>query len=166
MTPSTSTIEKHSAAADGSYHAPRAVVWIGCAVLLGIAAVAGWQSASHAFPTVRPAHQSEPASTAIPVDQSRFLGISVEPLNESIVAQYKLGKSNGVIVRALTPHTPWTDAGLRVGDVILVLGSHPIRSEAIFEDAIQSLRIGPREPIEIVRDGMRITLSLQFDPHR
>lgn len=68
------------------------------------------------------------------------------------------------MIREVIPNTPGTEAGLQVGDVILVVGNHPIATEIDFDSAVHSLKAGVRKPIEVVRDGYRMTLHLKVDP--
>lgn len=96
----------------------------------------------------------------------RQLGLVVQPLSTVVMDKHKLGNSQGVIVSEVIPNTPGTEAGLRVGDVILVLGNHPVTSVADLDQAVSVLKPGTRKPIEVVRDGFRMTLHLKFNGSR
>lgn len=80
--------------------------------------------------------------------------------------KHKLGNSQGVIISEVIPNTPGTEAGLRVGDVILVLGNHPVLSVTDLDQAVSVLKPGTRKPIEVVRDGFRMTLHLKLNGSR
>lgn len=91
------------------------------------------------------------------------LGLVVEPLTRELVEKHKLGSSQGVAVRQAIPNGSASESGLQVGDVILVLGNHPVTSVTDFNEAVRTLQPGTRKPIEVVRDGYRMTLQLKFN---
>lgn len=110
--------------------------------------------------------ESQPDLPSQPIVSVRQLGLVVHPLSGELVAKHKLGDEQGVIVGEVIPNTPGAEAGLQVGDVILVLGNRRVASDIDLEEATRTMNPGTRKPLEIVRDGFRMTLHLKVDSPR
>jgi len=91
------------------------------------------------------------------------IGVIVIPLSADEIGRLKLGNTQGVIVAEISPNTAGAEAGLRTGDVILVLGNCPIRSVGDWERAVRTMAKGTRKPVEVVREGYRLTLNVSID---
>ncbi|MEZ6058518.1 MAG: S1C family serine protease [Planctomycetaceae bacterium] len=92
----------------------------------------------------------------------QILGVVLEPVTADQIARYRLGEAAGVQVTRVIPNTPGTQAGLQVGDVVVALGPQRISSPDDLAAALHGLTPGSRKPLEIVRDGWRITASLNI----
>jgi len=66
-------------------------------------------------------------------------GISVQELTEQHRRMYR-AQGSGVIVVEVDPISPAADAGLSVGDVILEINRHPIRSLLEYQKLIADFR--------------------------
>lgn len=98
----------------------------------------------------------------LPESSVQKLGIRVQPVSTDVVKRFNLGPGTGALITKVIPNTPGTEAGLQVGDVVVALGEHRVTSPSDVQVAIRSLPEGLRKPIEIVRDGWRMTMHLRI----
>lgn len=96
-----------------------------------------------------------------PDQPTQALGFQVSIPTSEIRRANNIGNDSGAVVTALLADTPGMRSGLQVGDVILVLGNHRITGPDDVQTATRSLPKGVRRPVEIVRDGWRMTLYLE-----
>ena len=89
-----------------------------------------------------------------------YLGVGLQPLDENIAASLGLPKDQGEIVRSVQPNDPAAKAGVQQGDVIVRVGSMPVTPDQTVSYLIANTQVGSRVPIEIVRDGRRMTLTV------
>jgi serine protease Do len=90
-----------------------------------------------------------------------YLGVGLQPLDESIAESLNLPKERGELVRTVVPGEPAARAGLRQGDVILRVGGRDVTPEETVSYLIANSSVGSRVPLEIIRDGRRQTLTVQ-----
>jgi serine protease Do len=90
-----------------------------------------------------------------------YLGVGLQPLDESIAESLNLPKERGELVRTVVPGEPAARAGLRQGDVILKVGGRDVTPEETVSYLIANSSVGARVPLEIIRDGRRQTLTVQ-----
>jgi serine protease DegS len=90
-----------------------------------------------------------------------YLGVQgIREVTPFVAAQYGLGVENGVLIGGIAPNGPAARAGLRAGDVIVRLGSHPTLSEAAFGDALARLRPGQRVRVTVARQNGERTVTV------
>ncbi len=91
-----------------------------------------------------------------------WLGISGANLNQALARRYDIPVDSGVLVVEIDPRGPAYEAGLRVGDVLVELGSQQVRE---MKDVISSLsKLHVREYVDVgfVRLGSRRTTSIRL----
>ena len=88
------------------------------------------------------------------------VGALVEPLTSQMAAH--LGVENGLIVKQVTHKSDAAAAGLKAFDVILKVGSEPIKNLAGWDRALRANQ-GKQVQITILRDKKQQTLTLQVD---
>jgi len=66
------------------------------------------------------------------------LGIACEPLDELLRAHLPLPKDVGLVVRAVMNDSPAAKAGLRVNDLLLAVGDHPLKSFPQLVEAVHN----------------------------
>lgn len=165
-TPARTTFDS-SSAADRPIAVSLRIIWIAGSLLILSIAYFSWRYFIHPVAGRNVSYpQSSESNRADAGLDAQSLGITVEPLNADLVTRNKLGRDQGVLVSDVQPNSPGTDADLRTGDVILVFGNRVISSRSDFEEAAKSMRSGTRKPIEVVRDGIRMTLTLKIDRPR
>jgi S1-C subfamily serine protease len=86
------------------------------------------------------------------------LGVTVEGLNDSGIGGAKVTKVN--------PGGPADRAGVKENDVVLKVGDRTVNNLNELTVAVRQLTIGQDAPIDVLRDGKRITLTVKPDPRK
>jgi serine protease Do len=111
-----------------------------------------------------------PAEAAKPVIESLrrgqlpqrgYLGVGLQPLDESIAASLGLPKDRGELVRSVVPGQAAAKAGLQQGDVIVKVNGRDVTPDETVSYLVAYTAVGSRVPLEIIRDGRRQTLQVQ-----
>ena len=92
--------------------------------------------------------------------QRGYLGVGLQPLDESLAPSLGLPKDNGEIVRSVVAGGPAARAGLQQGDVILRVSGKPVTPDETVSYIIANTPVGSRVPIDIIRGGRRQTLTV------
>jgi S1-C subfamily serine protease len=107
---------------------------------------------------------------AIPVNEMKFvvetlirdgkiahatLGLTAEPLNDSGLGGAKVTKVNA--------GGPADKAGVKEGDVVVKLGDRKVNSLDELTVAVRQLKIGQDAPMDVLRDGKPVTLTVKPD---
>ncbi|MDT5280489.1 MAG: hypothetical protein QOJ20_1684 [Mycobacterium sp.] len=86
------------------------------------------------------------------------LGLTAEPLNDS--------GSGGARVTKVNPGGPADRAGMKEKDVVVKVGDRTVNSLDELTVAVRQLKIGQDAPIDVLRDGKPITLTVKPDPRK
>jgi S1-C subfamily serine protease len=86
------------------------------------------------------------------------LGLTAEPLNDS--------GSGGARVTRVNPGGPADRAGIKENDVVVKVGDRTVNSLDEVTVAVRQLKVGQDAPIDVLRDGRRITLTVKPDPRK
>ncbi|MCM2265634.1 MAG: Do family serine endopeptidase [Desulfuromonadales bacterium] len=89
-----------------------------------------------------------------------WLGVTMQPLDPALAESFGLDKVTGALVTKVLPDTPAERAGVRRGDVLLTFAGKTVRGVRELQLLVASAPIGKAVPVEIVRDGRRLTLSV------
>jgi serine protease Do len=109
-----------------------------------------------------------PAELAAPVIDSLrrgqrplrgYLGVGLQPLEESVAGALGLPKDRGELVRSVVPGGAAAKAGLQQGDVILRVGGRDVTPEETVSFLIANSTVGTRVPLDVIRDGRRIRVD-------
>jgi serine protease Do len=87
-----------------------------------------------------------------------YLGISAQALTPAIATALGLKTPDGALITALEPHSP-ADGALRVGDVLLGIGSTPVSFAGLPKLAAR-LPPGSRVDMTVMRDGTQRSISM------
>ena len=90
--------------------------------------------------------------------QRGYLGVGLQPLDESLAPSLGLPKDSGEIVRSVVPGGPGARGGLQQGDVIVKVNGQQVTVEQTVSYLIANTKVGSRVPLEIIRGGRRATL--------
>ena len=95
-------------------------------------------------------------------DLSRpYLGVSmIDASVEAYARQYGINPTDGVLVGAVEPGSPASNAGLREGDVVKKMGDTTISNVASLRYELYKYKSGDVVSITYVRSGMTYTTSL------
>ena len=110
-----------------------------------------------------------PISNAIPVlDDLRlgraaaFLGVSTQTITPALARQQSLPASEGALVTRVNSASAASDAGLRVGDVIVRIDGKPVNEASDVQALVRSRRPGDSLEVVVLRDGEERTLSAKL----
>jgi serine protease Do len=93
--------------------------------------------------------------------QRGYLGVGLQPLDESIAASLNLPKDRGELVRSVVPGQAAAKAGLQQGDVIVRVNGRDVTPDETVSYLIAYTAVGSRVPLDIIRDGRRQTVQVQ-----
>jgi serine protease Do len=92
--------------------------------------------------------------------QRGYLGVGLQPLDEDIAASLGLPKDQGELVRSVVPGQAAAKAGIQQGDVILRVNGTPVTPDQTASFLIANTTVGGRVPVDIIRDGRRMTIPV------
>lgn len=88
------------------------------------------------------------------------IGGQTQELSRALVRRLRLDVESGVLVVAVSSGGPADAAGLEVGDVVLKLDGYPAPSVDAIHKLLTRERIGRRVPLDVLRNGALIKLTL------
>lgn len=88
-----------------------------------------------------------------------YLGVSVQPINEDMADSLGVAHNRGEFVQSVLPGQGAAAAGLQAGDVVLRVAGREVTREQSLSYIVANTAPGTRIPIEIVRNGRRMTLT-------
>ncbi|MEO6359105.1 MAG: Do family serine endopeptidase [Sphingomicrobium sp.] len=91
--------------------------------------------------------------------QRGYLGVGLQPLEESLASALGLPKDRGELVRSVQPSDPGARAGIQQGDVIVRVNGQEVSPDQTASYLIANTTVGSRIPIDIIRDGRPVRLT-------
>jgi serine protease Do len=91
------------------------------------------------------------------------IGVKLIDLNPELADRIKAGRTQGAVVSEIIPHSPATEAGLKVGDVIVKFAGTDIRDSQQLRGLIASQKVGTGVKLELVRRGKSIELEIGIE---
>jgi len=91
-----------------------------------------------------------------------YLGVGIQPVNAGIAAGLGLPKDHGEIVSQVTADGPAAKAGVKQGDVVVRVANQDVTFDNTLSLIVANTPIGSRVPLEVIRDGKRLTLTAQI----
>lgn len=88
-------------------------------------------------------------------DGEPWLGLRAEEASSALRAQLGLGEDEGLVVMDVVEDGPADKADLRVNDILLKLGEHPLGTRADLRDALNDHQVGQTVTIEYLRRGAK-----------
>ncbi len=89
-----------------------------------------------------------------------FLGISHQEVTPRLAAYYSLDVNHGVLLLQVSPATPASQAGLKVGDVIVAISGDPIDPENPLLNVLMRHQVGETVTLKINRFGRELALEV------
>jgi len=110
---------------------------------------------------------------AIPVNEVKFVaqtlirdGKIAHPMLGLIAQSVNDTGSGGAKVTKVNPGSPAERAGVKENDVVVKVGDRTVNDIDEFTVAVRQLMIGQDAPIDVLRDGRRITLTIKPDARK
>lgn len=92
-----------------------------------------------------------------------WLGVSIDDISPELATQLGLRSPKGAVVTVVRANSPASDAGLEPNDVILAFNKREITSVRDLTRAVADTPIGTTVPMDILRDGRRMTVQVRVD---
>ncbi|MEO6092110.1 MAG: Do family serine endopeptidase [Novosphingobium sp.] len=108
-----------------------------------------------------------PAETAAPIVQKLirgeaiergYLGVQIQQISEDLADSLGLAHHRGEFVQSVQPGQPAAAAGLKSGDVVVKVDGKDVTPEQSLSYIVANTPPGRRIPIELIRNGRRMTL--------
>ena len=93
-----------------------------------------------------------------------WLGARLQPVTNDLAQSIGLDRPRGAIVAELWPRGPADEAGLRRGDVVIAVDGVDINNEAGARFRFATRTIGETADLTVLRDGERLTLTVEAEP--
>ncbi|WP_184015946.1 Do family serine endopeptidase [Sphingobium boeckii] len=91
--------------------------------------------------------------------QRGYLGVRLQPIDEGLAAALGLPKNSGELIASVEPGDAADKAGIKEGDVVTKVNGVSINPDDTLSLTVANLAPGTRTPIEILRNGQRMTLN-------
>ncbi len=89
-----------------------------------------------------------------------FVGISFQPIDESLARALDLPQARGIIVTEIVEDSPASEAGIRSEDVIIKFNGRNIQSPSDFRRRVAEMMPGTEVTLTLVRDGEEVEIKL------
>ncbi len=110
-----------------------------------------------------------PSNTARPVFESlvkygrvdrAWLGVGIQDVDAGLARELGLPVSAGVLLNQVMRGSPAEQSGLRTGDVVVKVRGERVKTAARLGRLISSAGIGSQVPVELYREGRKLTLDV------
>jgi serine protease Do len=91
--------------------------------------------------------------------QRAYLGIVIQPVTQQLAEQFGVKVREGVLVTEVPNNTPAGKAGIKAGDIIVEFAGKQVNNPQELQAAVEESKIGASQPLVVIRDGKRLTLS-------
>lgn len=88
-----------------------------------------------------------------------FLGVGLGPVDDDMATALGLPKKRGEIVQSIQDGSAAAKAGLKPGDIIVRINGKDVTPEQGVSYVVGNLEPGARVPIEVLREGQRVSLT-------
>jgi VCBS repeat-containing protein len=96
----------------------------------------------------------------IPKEPAPYVGVSVLNIPQSYVKDLQLTNTDGAFVKDVPMGGPAFKAGIKTYDVILGVNGTAIKTSEELITKIQSLKVGDKVTLNIIRDGKKMDVSV------
>jgi len=88
-----------------------------------------------------------------------YLGVNLQPMNDDLADSLGLERNRGEIAQIVVDDSPAERAGLRAGDIIVGVNGQEVTSDQTVSFLVANIDPGETVPIEVLRDGSRMTIN-------
>ncbi len=110
-----------------------------------------------------PAEVAEPIVRQLIAGQTiarGYLGVERAPLTEDLANSLGIGRERGEFINRVVPDGAADRAGIRPGDVVLRINNQDVTVDNNLSYIVANIAPGTRVPVELIRDGRRMTLNV------
>lgn len=97
------------------------------------------------------------------IDRNFYTGIAVQNLDNNIADYYGLETTRGVIVTKILRGSPADNAGIKPGDIIIMVDEYKINNEKTLLGVLQEYRTGQTATMHILREDEELSLSMTLE---
>jgi serine protease Do len=88
-----------------------------------------------------------------------YLGVQIQPVDDSIAESLRLPKNRGEIVARIEPGQPAARAGVQQGDVIVRVNGQEVTPDNTLSYIVANQPVGSRVTLDVIRNGKPMTLT-------
>ncbi len=88
-----------------------------------------------------------------------YLGVRIQPLGDDLADSLGVAHNKGEFVQAVEPGKGAANAGIQPGDVVLKVAGKEVSPQQSLSFIVANTAPGSRIPIELMRDGKRMTVT-------
>ena len=88
-----------------------------------------------------------------------YLGVQIQPVTEDLADSLGIAHNRGEFIQSVQPGLPAALAGLQSGDVVLKVDGRDVTPEQTLSYIVANTVPGKRIPIDLIRDGKRMTVT-------
>lgn len=88
-----------------------------------------------------------------------YLGVQIQPMDDSIAQSLKLPKDRGEIVARVEPGQPAARAGVQQGDVIVKVNGREVTPDNTLSYMVAGLPVGSQVKLDVIRNSKPVTLT-------
>jgi serine protease Do len=90
-----------------------------------------------------------------------WLGVQIQDITQDVAEYYHLADREGVLVFQVLPDGPAVKAGMKDGDIIKTFDGRAVKNARELVDLVGMTKIGRRVPLEMLREGKRMSVSVE-----
>ncbi|HEU4968028.1 DegQ family serine endoprotease [Sphingomonas sp.] len=109
-----------------------------------------------------PAEQAKPVVDALMHGgrvKRGYLGVQIQQISDDIAESLGIPKNRGELIAHVEPGQAAERAGIRQGDVIMAVNGQEVTPDTTLSYLVANAEIGARVPIELIRNGKRMTVT-------
>ena len=109
-----------------------------------------------------PAEQAKPIVDTLMrgrAPQRGYLGVQIQPIDDDLAAGLGIDRNKGELIAGVTPGQAADKAGIRQGDVIVRVNNRDVNPDNSLSYLVANAAPGTRIPIELIRDGRRVSVT-------
>jgi Do/DeqQ family serine protease len=91
-----------------------------------------------------------------------WAGMSGQPVDADLAASLGLERPGGIVISGLHPASPFADAGLAPGDVIVAVDGQPVNTPAEMVFRMSVAGLGEVAQVTVLRDGSEATVPVEL----
>ncbi|MBK5263822.1 MAG: PDZ domain-containing protein, partial [Alphaproteobacteria bacterium] len=88
-----------------------------------------------------------------------YLGVGIGPMSDDLAESLGLPKDRGEFIGQVVPGEAAAMAGIKAGDVVVKVKGEDVTPDNTLSYIVANLPVGSKVPVELIRDGKRMTLT-------